>query len=141
ACAIVRADGVDHPRRGKVARGGPARLTRSQAVREARDAILKDRGAARAVNRPVDPAPATHRPVGRIDDGIDVDCGDVSFNSRDFSHAPSISRGPEVGKVGSRGTVGEGRSLESKALPLCRYVLTSPGSNPTGRRNSTCPTR
>ena len=78
----VRADDVDHPPRGHLARRRPAGVAGGEAVGEPAHAVLEHRRPAGPVDRAVDAAAAAHRPVGGVDHGVDLLRGDVALRRR-----------------------------------------------------------
>ena len=89
ARAVIRPDGVDHPPGREIARGGPAGIAGPQAVREALDAVLENRGPAGPVNGAVDAAATTSAEAAQIIQTVRGEGYVLAADVKWFGHAES----------------------------------------------------
>ncbi len=113
-----RPNGVDHVFRRKPVSPGDLGVTGLAAVEHA--ALGHKLGTGGAMNGAIDPAPAQERRIGRVDDGVNAQRGDISDD--DFQpRATDLARSQDIG---------QGQTAASTGMPFsAKSCCNSPAWN------------
>jgi len=123
-----RSDGVDHMPRGQAKASGDLGITgRAAAKRLARSQQFRPR---RAMDRPVNAAPAQKRGIGSVDDSVNAERGDVGNNDFQLRAANPARQHDQAAEAPTAMPLSAKSCCSSPAWNISRTMSQPPTNSP-----------